>query len=104
MYFVSGLPELILAGMWCVYAIVALSVFGRTFGMRQAGLTLVDLQGHRPGLARIIVRQLVAPISAICWLGYLPAAFSANAVTLHDMASGTKMVLSGRRERKMPET
>ncbi len=102
MYFVSGLPELVLAGMWCLYAVVALSVFGRTLGMRQAGLSLVDLRGRRPGFGRVILRQLVAPISAICWLGYWQAGFAANAATLHDLASGTKVILSGKQDKRTP--
>jgi uncharacterized RDD family membrane protein YckC len=92
MYFVSGLPELILAGMWVIYSVVALSVFGRTLGMRQAGTKLVSANGGEPGFARIVLRQLVAPVSSILWIGYWPAGFTRNAETLHDLISGTRVV------------
>ena len=94
MFFVSGLPELIFAGMWFVYAVVMLSIFGRTLGMRQAGLVLVDKKGRKPNFLRVIIRQLVAPISSICWIGYWPAAFTAKASALHDLVSKTHLVYS----------
>lgn len=92
MYFVSGLPELVLAAMWVVYAVVALSVFGRTLGMRQAGLKVVDNEGRKPGLIRILVRQLLAPISSVAWIGYWCVGWTAGASALHDLISGTRVV------------
>ena len=94
MYFVSGLPELILAGMWVVYSTVALSIFGKTLGMRQAGTKLIRANGGSPGLARIVLRQLVAPVSSILWIGFWPAAFTRNAETLQDLISGTRVVFA----------
>jgi len=92
MYFVSGLPELVLAAMWFVYATIALSLFGKTIGMWQSGVALVDKAGGKPGPVRVLIRQIVAPFSSICWIGYWPTGFSAGASTLHDLASGTRIV------------
>ncbi len=92
MYFVSGLPELIFAGMWCGYAIITISVFGQTFGMRNAGTILKDKKGGRPKFYQVIVRELTAPLSSIAWLGYWSAAFTRYPMALHDMISGTKIV------------
>lgn len=92
MYFLSGLPELVLAGMWAVYAFLTLSIFGQTLGMRQAGIALTDLSGNRPGVLRVLVRQIVAPLSSIALLGYWPVAFARDASALHDLVAGTKMV------------
>lgn len=92
MYFVSGLPELILAGMWVLYSTICIAMFGKTIGMRQAGITLVDQRGRKPGLAKVLVRQLVAPFSSILWIGYWPMIFLPHASTLHDLVSRTHLV------------
>jgi len=92
MYFVSGLPELILAGMWGLYALVMLPLFGQTLGMRQVGIALAKKDGGRPGILRVLIRQLVAPLSSIALLGYWTAIFARDASALHDLASGTKIV------------
>lgn len=97
MYFVSGLPEVVFAGLWFVYAVVMLSLFGQTLGMRQAGITIVDENGRRPGIGRIIVRQMIAPISSIGWIGYWCAAFAPHASTLHDLISRTRIVYTEKR-------
>ena len=91
MHFVSGLPELILAGMWFVYATVAISRFGQTLGMRQAGIVLRDLNGGKPGFLRVLLRQVIAPLSSVALVGYWPVAFSRYASALHDIISGTRM-------------
>ncbi len=91
MFFLSGLPELLLAGMWIIYAFVTLSLFGRTLGMWQAGIVLRTVDGKRPGIVRVLVRQIVAPLSSVAWIGYWPMAFSRQASALHDIISGTRM-------------
>ncbi len=92
MYFVSGLPELILAGMWFLYMLIGLSIFGQSLGMRQAGIRIVGPKGGKPGFFRVLIRQLIAPISAVCWIGYWPLAFTRDAAALHELASGTRLV------------
>ncbi len=102
MYFVSGLPELVLAGMWCVYGMISLSIFGQTLGMKQAGTRLVDLSDRRPAVWRIVLRQLIAPISSIAWLGYWVVVVSPNASPLHDLVSGTKMIYVEKKPAEAP--
>lgn len=89
MYFVSGLPELIFAGMWMIYAIICLMLCGQTVGMRTVGVRLVDVRGMKPSLLRIVLRQLISPISAVFWIGYLVAWIAPKAATLHDLIAGT---------------
>lgn len=91
MYFVSGLPELVLAAMWAVYAMISLSIFGQTLGMRQAGIRLVGKTDARPGVWRVILRQIIAPLSSIALIGYWPVVFAPNACPVHDLVAGTKM-------------
>lgn len=91
MFFASGLPELLLAAMWGVYAFAALCLFGKTLGMWQAGLVLRTVEGKRAGPLRVLVRQIIAPISSIAWIGYWPVGFSRHASTLHDIISGTRV-------------
>jgi len=98
MYFASGMPELILAGLWIVYAILAISIFGQTLGMRQAGTRLVDRKGAKPAFWRVVIRQLFVPVSAICWIGFIPAGFTDGASTVHDLISGTRVVFAEKKE------
>jgi uncharacterized RDD family membrane protein YckC len=97
MYFISGLPELVLAGMWCLYAVISLSIFGQTLGMRQAGIRLVDVFEKRPAVWRVILRQMVAPLSSIAWLGYWPVIVSPDARPVHDLIAGTKMAYTDKK-------
>ena len=96
MYFASGLPLLIFAGMWCLYGIIAISLFGQTLGMRQAGLVLVDGKGRKPAFPRIVLRQLLVPVSSIALWGFVFAGFTANAEAFHDLVSGTRVVYASK--------
>jgi len=100
MYFSSGLPELIFAGVWLVYAVLMLSLVGQTLGMRHAGLLLADAGGRRPALGRIVLRQLLVPVSSIAWLGYIFAGFTPSAEAFHDLISRTRVVYAPKREKK----
>lgn len=98
MFFSCGMPEVFFAGMWFVYSVLSLSIFGKTIGMRQAGIRLVDLQGNKPSVIRIIVRQALLPISSIAWLGFIPAGFTPYAETFHDLVSRTRVVFVPKQE------
>ena len=60
--------------------------------MRNAGTILKDKKGGRPKFYQVIVRELIAPLSSIAWLGYWCAAFTRYPMALHDMISGTRIV------------
>ncbi|MCX8053371.1 MAG: RDD family protein [Armatimonadetes bacterium] len=98
MYFSSGMPEVIFFGAWFVYAVLTLAFFGRTLGMRQAGLVLVDATGRKPVFWRIVLRQLLMPVSSIAWLGFVFAGFTPNAEAFHDLVSGTRVTYVQKRE------
>ena len=97
MYFASGLPAVIFTAIWGVYAVLTISIFGQTLGMRHAGVVLVDAGGRKPALWRILLRQLLVPVSSIAWLGYIPAGFTPNAEALHDLVSRTRVVYAPKR-------
>ena len=94
MYFASGLPEVYTTLLWFLYAFVSIAIFRKTLGMRQAGVELVDLKGQRPRLSQILLRQVLFPVSSICWLGYIVAGFSDGASAFHDLVSRTRVVYS----------
>jgi uncharacterized RDD family membrane protein YckC len=100
MYFSSGMPAVIFAGMWCIYGVLTLSLFGQTLGMRHAGVVLVDANGSRPPFRRILLRQLLVPVSSIAWFGYIFAGFTPNAEAFHDLVSRTRVVYAPKREKK----
>ncbi len=97
MYFSCGIPEVIFAGLWLVYAVIGLALFGKTLGMRQAGIMLTDRDGRKPAFGRILLRQLLVPVSSIAWLGFVFAGFTPNAETFHDLASGTRVAYAAKR-------
>lgn len=96
MFFSCGMPEVITALIWFVYAVVGLALFGKTIGMRHAGIMLVDAQGRKPSLFRIIIRQLLLPVSSIAWLGFVPSGFTPYAETFHDLVSRTRVIFAPR--------
>lgn len=102
-YFTSGLPELVLAGMWFVYAVVFLAAFGQTLGMQWVGVRLVDSRGMRPSIWRVILRQVFWPLSSPYWAGYLIAWVTPQAAVLHDLISGTRVEYAGRDKRMNTE-
>jgi uncharacterized RDD family membrane protein YckC len=97
MYFSSGLPEVIFAGMWIVYAVLGFSLFGKTLGMRHAGIMLADAEGQKPPFRRILLRQLLVPVSSIAWFGFIFSGFTPNAEAFHDLISRTRVVYAPKR-------
>lgn len=88
MYFVSGLPQVIFAGIWMVYGLACLTIYGQTVGMWTVGVKLVDRNGNKPGFLRVLLRQVISPFSSVLWLGYLVAWVTPRAETLHDFIAG----------------
>ena len=46
---------------------------------------------------RVLLRQLLVPVSSIAWLGYISAGFTPNAEALHDLISRTRVVYAPKR-------
>ncbi len=93
----SGMPELVFAGMWCLYAVLAMSLFGKTIGMRQAGTMLADAEGRKPSFWRVLLRQLLVPVSSVVWIGFIFSGFTPNAEAFHDLVSRTRVVYAPKR-------
>lgn len=95
-YFTSGMPEILLAGMWFVYAVVFLAACGQTLGMQWVGVRLVDAHGGRLPFWRVLLRQIVWPVSGIFWIGYLIAWVTPQGAALHDLIAGSRAEYAGR--------
>jgi|YNPNPStandDraft_1061719.scaffolds.fasta_scaffold05218_6 uncharacterized RDD family membrane protein YckC len=104
MYFSCGLPEVVFAGMWFAYAVLTGALFGRTLGMRHAGIMLADASGRTPPFWRVLLRQLLVPVSSIAWLGFVFAGFTPNAEAFHDLIARTRVVFAPKRTKPSPDT
>jgi len=72
---------------------VAFNSLGASPGKWTLGMRIIDERGSRPGLARGLVRSVVAYFSwMIFWLGYLWAAWEPRGRTWHDLAAGTVVI------------
>ncbi len=68
---------------------------GRTPGKRMAGVRIVTLQGHTPGVGPILIRNIFRLIDSLpAWymLGLLTTMVTKNAVRIGDIAAGTLLV------------
>ena len=71
---------------------------GRTVGLEEMGLRVVDGTGQAPGAVRALVRAFVWLLSSgLASFGFWMALFHPRTRTLHDMASGTYVVEEGPR-------
>lgn len=96
----SLLFRLWLFGITLVYFIYQWTLGGQTLGMRAWHVTLVSRTSQRVRWSQAVLRFLLALISALpLGLGYLAALFDADGLTWHDRGSGTRLVVTARRER-----
>lgn len=68
---------------------------GRTPGKRMAGVRLVNLQGHTPGIAAILLRnvfRLIDSLPGFYFLGLVSVALTRNRVRIGDLAAGLVLV------------
>jgi uncharacterized RDD family membrane protein YckC len=68
---------------------------GRTPGKRMAGIRIVTLEGHTPGVGAILVRnifRLVDSLPAGYLLGLIVAMATKNSVRIGDIAAGTLLI------------
>lgn len=66
---------------------------GQTLGMRAWRLQLVQANGQAPNILQALVRGLVGPFSLLVFgLGYWWSLIDKDGLTLHDRASGTRMI------------
>ncbi len=72
-----------------VYLTLLVIVAGQTFGMMIAGLRVVTIDFHKPGIARTIARYFI--VFAIWW-AIIPLSFIWRRVLLHDRWTKTRVV------------
>ncbi len=64
-----------------------------TIGKMITGCRVADKAGMPAGIGRVVLRNLLKPLSALpCFLGLLMAAFMPEKQALHDLLSGTRTV------------
>ena len=81
------------AAFMALYFAVFTRAFGGTVGKLWLGIHVVTPEGERIGFGTALYRETVGRfLSSIFFLGYLPAIFSEQHVSLHDWLSGTRVV------------
>lgn len=77
---------------------------GRTPGKRMAGVRIVTLDGHTPGIGAILIRnvfRLVDSLPAGYLLGLVVAMVTKNAVRIGDIAAGTVLIYEDKVEKNL---
>jgi len=80
---------LFLCTAWIYEAAMESSSKQATLGKMALGLKVTDEQGRRISFARATARYFSKFISAILFIGYIMAGFTARKQALHDMIAGT---------------
>jgi uncharacterized RDD family membrane protein YckC len=75
---------------FCVYEAVLVAVAGQSFGMMIAGLRVVTLDFHRPGIWRSIGRYTIV---MFLWPLVVLLSFFSRRVLLHDRMTRTRVVM-----------
>jgi uncharacterized RDD family membrane protein YckC len=93
----SALILLIPAGLiyFLYHPVLELVMAGRTPGKRMTGVRLVNLQGHTPGIAAILLRnvfRLIDCLPGFYFLGLAAVALTRNYVRIGDLAAGVVLV------------
>lgn len=66
-----------------------------TLGMQTWRLQLIDIQGNKPNWTQLVVRALMGSLSLFFFgLGFLYSLIDSQNRTLHDIASGTRIVVT----------
>lgn len=87
----SALPEFVIVFTYEVLG----NGWGGTPGKRLLGMRLVNAAGEPPGLARSLIRSVVAGISFIALLlGFLWMLWDRDKQTWHDKAAGTYVTVA----------
>lgn len=82
-------------GLLLLYFFLFHSVRGQTPGKRLLGLTVIDIYGERPGLARTLFRTAGYVLSGLLFsLGFLWIGFDREKRALHDWLAGTYVVFA----------
>ncbi len=93
----SALILLLPAGLiyFFYHPVLEVLMAGRTPGKRMAGVRLVNLQGHTPGVGAILLRnvfRLIDSLPGFYFLGLVAVALTRNQVRIGDLAAGLVLV------------
>lgn len=103
--FSDGASPVISPVIWVVgttfflFNFLVLPIFrGQTIGKMLTGLTIINLDGTRVRIGRLVLRNTVGYLLTLLTggLGFVISALNSNGRTLHDFVSGT-MVVRGRK-------
>ena len=79
---------------WLYHAVMESSPWQATLGKRALGMVVTDLAGDRISFGRATGRLFASYISGVpLWLGYFIQPFTAKRQALHDMISGTLVIV-----------
>jgi uncharacterized RDD family membrane protein YckC len=104
---ISGSPTGIGTAVWTIAISVFVANFlilplltGRSLGKFLTGLTIVNTDGTKIGVIRLLMRNTVGYLITVGTggLGFVVAAFSRSGRSLHDILTGT-VVIRGRKTR-----
>lgn len=77
------------------HPILETAMHGSTPGKRMAGVRLITLEGHTPGIGSILIRnifRLIDSLPGVYTVGLLVVIFTRNQVRIGDIAAGTVLV------------
>ncbi len=77
------------------HPILEVVMSGSTPGKRMAGVQIVTVEGHTPGIGALVIRNLIRIIDSLpvfYALGLLVTMFTAQSVRIGDLAAGTVLV------------
>jgi uncharacterized RDD family membrane protein YckC len=77
------------------HPILETTMHGSTPGKRMAGVRLITLEGHTPGIGSILIRnifRLIDSLPGVYTIGLLVVIFTRNQVRIGDIAAGTVLI------------
>lgn len=77
------------------HPILETAMHGSTPGKRMAGVRLITLEGHTPGIGSILIRnmfRLIDSLPGVYTIGLLVVIFTRNQVRIGDIAAGTVLI------------
>ena len=91
--FTVVLPALVIYGLY--HPVLEVAMSGSTPGKRIAGVRIVTVEGHVPGIGPLLVRNLLRLVDSLPMLyalGLLCTMLTAQSVRIGDLAAGTVLV------------
>ena len=95
--------DVVLWLLGAAYFVLLTALSGSTLGKKAMGLTVVDLNGERPGFLTVLHRETWARyLSSILCIGYFLCLADPENGALHDRICDTRVVYAPPKERRVP--